>query len=108
MYGLTLRRFREDIDIPFRILRKIFRYLVYWDKLELGIEHIVRLGYVVHYRSVFIVIGYIDIDFIQCEHTIVKVVEFGSFFLDLPFQVVHCLSFIDSDREWGISALGDT
>jgi len=56
-------------------LPKIPRYPLHRVELELGIEHVVRLGYVVHYVVVFIVVGYIDIDFIRREPNSVRVVE---------------------------------
>ena len=43
--------------IPFWVLFKILRYLDRWVELELGIEHIVRLGHVVQYVLVFIDVG---------------------------------------------------
>ena len=74
MYGLTLGKFHEDMNIPFRALFKILRYLGRWDERVLGIEHVVRLGYSVHHVIIFIdVVGYNDIDLVQREVVSVNV-----------------------------------
>ena len=59
-------------------------------ELALGIEHVARLGYLVHYVSDVIVVRYIDIDLIQRELISGEAVESGFFFpLDLVFQFAH-------------------
>jgi len=89
------------MNILFRNLFKILRYLEVWAELDLGIEHIARLGYVMLHALQFIFVRYIDIDFIQREPNGVNAVEFVfSLVPDRLFQCVHCLRPIDLDVEW--------
>ena len=78
-------RLHEDLDNLFLTFLKIFRYFVSRDKVVHGIEHIGRMGYLVHCGIIFTVIVYIDMDFVH-----VKAAEVVRLLL-----YYHCLQFKD-------------
>ena len=60
-----------------------------------------------HYFDVPILVGSIDVDFVQREPTSVKGVQAGLCLLDVVLQRAHIFSLIDLDRKWGRFANND-
>jgi len=70
IYGLTLRELYENVNHLLRVLLKDARNKP--GRVERLLQRIKRkssLGYLVDYPWVFVVVQYINIDFIECEIT---------------------------------------